>query len=137
MSTQSGKKESAPKVLSGLRVLLVEDSWAIAHATKAVLEAQGAAVLGPAATVAEARELAHSARSDVAVMDLNLDGVMAFDLIEMLRAAGTPVVVTSAYELPPRMAENVVATLRKPFSPDALLQVLQQVSAKSRSAADS
>src|SRR5262245_18470370 len=78
---ESGQSSEAGKVLAGLRVLLAEDSWHIGQALKMVLESEGAAVHGPAVTVSEAQRLAASATSDVAVIDLNLDGVIAFDLI--------------------------------------------------------
>jgi hypothetical protein len=54
-----------PDDLRGLRVLLVEDSPAVADALKQHPELLGATVAGPAATAAEAREIIMGGRPDV------------------------------------------------------------------------
>jgi CheY-like chemotaxis protein len=49
--------------LSGLEILLVEDSWVVGEAVKDLLELLGADVVGPAASTAEAERLLSGARS--------------------------------------------------------------------------
>ena len=44
-------------VFDGVTVLVVEDDFIVAYDMQSLLEEQGARVLGPAATLAEAREL--------------------------------------------------------------------------------
>jgi DNA-binding response OmpR family regulator len=120
---------SGPRALLGLRVLLVEDTWVTAEALKMALEMEGATVIGPAATVTAAHQLAESAVCDVAVVDVNLQGEMTYDLIADLSARSTPVIVMSGYDLPPAMSGNVLAVLRKPFSPELLMQYLREIPA--------
>ena len=60
--------------LTGLDVLLVEDSWDVGQAVKALLELCGATVAGPAATIADAEVLLARRLPDVAIVDLHLRG---------------------------------------------------------------
>ena len=60
--------------LTGLDALLVEDSWDVGQAVKALLELCGATVAGPAATIADAEVLLACHLPDVAIVDLHLRG---------------------------------------------------------------
>jgi CheY-like chemotaxis protein len=60
--------------LTGLNVLLVEDSPAIGEAVKQLLELLGASVAGPAASTAEAENLIAQRLPDVALLDFHLRG---------------------------------------------------------------
>jgi CheY-like chemotaxis protein len=74
-----------PADLRGLRILIVEDSPVVADALKQHLELLGAAVTGPAATTAEAREVILGGRPDVALVDFHLRGENSYTLIAQLR----------------------------------------------------
>lgn len=113
--------------LQGIRVLVVEDGWQVADALKLSLESIGMIVAGPVATSAEARCLAAEHNPDLAVVDVNLNGEMAYDLLKWLHGRGTRVVVISGYEDLPRSLEKFAAILRKPFTATALFATLQQV----------
>jgi CheY-like chemotaxis protein len=117
--------------LSGLRVLLVEDSWHVAKAMQRLLEAFGAHLVGPVATVAEAERLVLERVPDIALVDINLrGGERAYDLIDRLHEQGIGVVVISGYEavtLPPGKA---LAVLQKPVRTENLLAILHQVNAQ-------
>jgi CheY-like chemotaxis protein len=77
--------------LSGLDILLVEDSREIAKATKDLLELLGADVAGPVATTAEAERLLSEHAPDVALVDFHLHGgELADGLIARLREQGVP-----------------------------------------------
>ena len=97
--------------------------------TKTLLENAGAKVVGPAASVAEGAKLAKSERIDVAVMDLNLQGEMADELITTLTGSGITVVVVTAYDAMQSVAECAFATLQKPVSPDILIDTLCRATA--------
>jgi CheY-like chemotaxis protein len=113
--------------LRGLRVLVVEDSWHVANALRSLLAELGADVAGPAATLHDAERLLAIREPQVAIVDINLKGEMAYGLIDNLHARDISVVVISGYAVPQVAASKVAAVLQKPFSAKSLLEVLRQV----------
>ena len=83
-----------------MSILVVEDAWHVAKAMKGVFEQWGMRVLGPAATMLEARRLLATQRPLAALVDVNLRGEMAWDLIDDLREQDIAVVVMSGYAQP-------------------------------------
>src|SRR5215475_1237945 len=84
--------------LNGLRVLLVEDSWHVGIALRNLLQALGAHVDGPAATVAEAERLISDPPPDAALVDFNLrGGERPHGLIGHLHHLGVRVIIISDY----------------------------------------
>jgi CheY-like chemotaxis protein len=117
--------------LRDLQVLVVEDSWHVANALKALLEELGVKVTGPAATPSEAERLRATRKPDVAIVDINRRGEMASGLIDRLNEHGVRVVVISGYAIPQVAQSKVAAVLQKPFSAKALLAILRQASTAS------
>jgi CheY-like chemotaxis protein len=115
--------------LRDLRVLVVEDSWHVAQALKTLLEELGVSVAGPAATLDEAERLLAARAPDVAIVDINLKGEMAYGLIDRLNDKGVRVVVISGYAVPQVAQAKVTAVLQKPFSAKTLLAILRQAAA--------
>jgi CheY-like chemotaxis protein len=115
--------------LQDLRVLVVEDSWHVAGALKALLLELGVKVAGPAASLDEAERLLAAEAPDVAIVDINLKGEMAYGLIDRLNERGIHVVVISGYAVPKVAHTKVAAVLQKPFSAKSLLAVLRKAAA--------
>ena len=112
--------------LSGLRVLIVEDSWQVSTALKDLLVECGADVAGPVATTADAARLVSERTVDVALVDINLrGGELAYDLINHLHAQGIRIVVVTGYADVSIDQEKVAAVLQKPVSGPRLLQSLR------------
>lgn len=107
------------KTLAGRHILLVEDDFFIADDFAATFEGAGATVVGPAATLPQALDLiARTERIDGAVLDINLQGEMAYALADALRARGVPVIFASGYDrgtIPERYAD--VPLCEKPVDP--------------------
>jgi len=80
---------------------------------------------GPAATSADALELATEQKPDVAVVDINLKGEMAYGLIDQLHDKGVRIVVATGYAVP-RLTEKVAAVVQKPFNRTDLLTALRR-----------
>jgi DNA-binding NtrC family response regulator len=122
----SEKRGSRASSLHGVRVLVVEDGWQVANALKISLEQMGMVVAGPVATTAEAQRLATQHSPDLAVVDVNLKGEMAYALMDWLHDRGTRVIVISGYEDLPGSLGKFAGILHKPFTETALLTTLRR-----------
>ncbi|EYD76939.1 putative response regulator receiver (CheY-like protein) [Rubellimicrobium mesophilum DSM 19309] len=107
-------------------ILVVEDEYLLADDLRRDLEAAGARVLGPVASVPEALELIEEAgRVDAAILDVNLAGRMVFPVAEVLSRRGVPFVFATGYErwaLPEAFAR--VPRCDKPLDADEVLRTL-------------
>jgi DNA-binding response OmpR family regulator len=125
-SSNGGVEGRSRPDLRTVRVLIVEDQWHVANALKLFLEAEGMEVCGIAAKTADAWRLATRERPDKALVDINLKGELAYDLIDQLHDQGVGVIVLSGYAvLAPRLAGRVAAVLQKPFRGPELLAALR------------
>jgi len=85
--------------LAGRTILIVEDDFFIAIDLAAIFEGAGATVVGPAATLAEARNLLErTERLDGALLDIILQGEMAYPLADALVARGVTTVFATGYD---------------------------------------
>ena len=125
---QDDRKE--PVSLEGIRTLVVEDGWQVADALTLCLERLGMVVAGPVATVHEAQRLAMLCRPELAVVDVNLKGEMAYELMDWLHDQGVLVIVISGYEDLPRSLGTFAAILHKPFTMAALATTVRRVMAR-------
>ena len=86
-------------LLSGRRILVVEDDFFVADEVTHGLRRHGAEVVGPAPTVAAALALLDgTAALDGAALDVNLGGEMVYPVAEALRRRGVPFVFATGYE---------------------------------------
>jgi CheY-like chemotaxis protein len=130
LQTDDHEPAGSGRDLDGMRILLAEDSWHVAHAIQTVLEHAGAIVLGPAATVADLNRLAAQERFDAIVADINLHGEFSSGALEVLAARGVPVVVITGYSEAPSMVPRAAATLQKPVSADDLIAALRNLAGR-------
>jgi CheY-like chemotaxis protein len=121
----------SPGDLTGLHILLVEDSPDIGELVKTFLELEGTTVAGPAPTAAEARKLMAERQPHVALVDFHLRDGNTYELIARLRGLGVPVVMISgSIECPLPISLEGVTMLEKPFSEAQLLGCLRLLMAK-------
>jgi DNA-binding response OmpR family regulator len=78
-------------------VLIVEDDALIALDLDAELRAAGYTVVGPAGSVARARQLLRDEAIDAAVLDINLGDSTSYEVAAALQAANTPFVFLTGY----------------------------------------
>ncbi len=89
----------ASSPLRDRRILVVEDEYLIAMSLADALENAGSVVVGPASSVDKATQTIDSEpHIDAAVVDVNLGGVRAYAVADMLVARKIPFVFTSGYE---------------------------------------
>lgn len=84
-------------LLRGARVLVVEDEYLLARDIADALRAEGAHVIGPAATSDAAALLIDTEALDCAVLDMNLRGDRSGDVASRLDSQGVGYVVVSGY----------------------------------------
>lgn len=105
-----------------VRVLVIDDSLVVRRAIQGMLTLPEIAVVGHAATGAQALELAVAHRPDVATVDLVLPDVDGKSLIPKLTAMGIRSIIITGAELqsPP---VGTAAVIRKPYGPYSVPQM--------------
>jgi DNA-binding response OmpR family regulator len=72
------------KVLNGLRILVVEDTFLVADSISSALQLRGCLVVGPVPRVQPALELARTEVIEGAILDVNLAGELSFPVADAL-----------------------------------------------------
>lgn len=118
-------------MLSNRRILVVEDEALIALELVTILEDQGAKVVGPVQTVAEALRLIVQTQIDCAILDIKLAGEYAFAVADALSHRHVPFAFLTGFD------DNVVPfrhggrpTIHKPFTSVSILQTINSLIAK-------
>lgn len=113
-----------------LRVMLVEDEALFARAVIKRLGKVGYAC-EQAETMADARALARQFQPDLVLLDMRLPDGNGFDLLGEFSAAGTPVVVMTAYgdvsDAVQAMKQGATDYLKKPVDLEELLLTVEKV----------
>jgi light-regulated signal transduction histidine kinase (bacteriophytochrome) len=114
------------------RILVVEDSFMLLQSLEMMFDDMGWEIVGPATRKADALTFAAEAEFDVALLDVNLDGEMSWDVAALLRQRGIPFVFSTGYDvsalLPPHLAGSAV--IGKPFRIPEAEKLLRQVIAE-------
>lgn len=117
--------------LDGQRILIVEDEVVVSMEVEMALRDAGAEVVGPVSSVTSALAAIASAQQlDLAVLDINLRGVSAYPVAEMLRSRHIPFVFATGYgasEVSPEYAASV-PYLGKPLTMSQLTSALARLS---------
>ena len=108
------------------RVLVVEDEMLVAMLIEDMLDELGYEVVGPALRVQEALALARSELFDLAILDVNLDGVPSFAVADILRERNIPFVFATGYG-PEGVATDHrgAGVVKKPFQLQDLSRALE------------
>ena len=83
--------------LEGKRVLVVEDEAAIAMLLEDMLLDFGCIIVGPAARLSTALDLARRETFDAAILDVNVAGEPIYPVAEALAERGVPLVFSTGY----------------------------------------
>ncbi|WP_292060405.1 MULTISPECIES: response regulator [unclassified Brevundimonas] len=113
-------------VLSGRRVLIVEDESLVAMLLETILGDMGCTVIGPESNVGDGLRVATGETDlDAALLDVNVAGQEVFPIAEALKARGVPFVFSTGYGesgLPEHWRGN--PTVQKPFTDAAIRDAL-------------
>jgi CheY-like chemotaxis protein len=116
------------RLLSGLRVLVVEDEMMLLLMIEGMLGDMGCESLSAAATVKQALALVEAQTFDVAMLDLNLNGDRAYPIADALAARRVPFLFATGYG-----TEGVIEgyrdhpVLRKPYRFHDLVSTLERL----------
>ncbi|HEY1383101.1 MAG TPA: response regulator [Dongiaceae bacterium] len=119
--------------LLGCSILLVEDEAISAIDTKSVLEMAGAKIIGPAYSLRQGFHWLAGHQMDCAVLDINLNDGLVFDLADALAKQNIPIVFLSAHSLnvaPPQHRERRL--VHKPFITFSLIKAIREAVAERR-----
>lgn len=117
------------QILSGKRILVVEDEGLIALDIMSELRRAGCTAIGPALRLETAMTLAAAQKLDAAVLDVFLEGAYSWQLAGTLQAQGVPFLFQTAFgralEFPAAFA--TIPRLEKPLGPDVLRRELSAI----------
>jgi CheY-like chemotaxis protein len=112
--------------LAGLRVLLVEDESLIVMLVEDALTDFGCEIAGVASRFDDAVKKARVLDFDIAILDVNLNGLRTFPIAEIIRSRGIAFVFATGYgamSIPEGL--NAVPVLQKPFAAPELERALR------------
>lgn len=112
-------------MLKGKAILVIEDEPMIAMMLDDLLTDLGCAVVGPALNLVEAQTLLESRNCDAAIIDLNLNGTMAYPVIEALHEKSVPVIVATGYGSNASDLPSGCRMLAKPYTIHHVEQALR------------
>jgi len=109
--------KAEPILSDRYRLLVVEDSFLIVAILENMFEDLGWEMVGPASRLSDALSLAESETFDLALLDVNLNGEMSWEVALALKRRGIPHLFCSGYDLdqilPPGLGGSAV--IRKPY----------------------
>lgn len=99
------------------RTLVVEDSFLVVTLLEEILEGLGWLSVGPATRVVDALELARTGVFDAALLDVNLNGEMSWEVARVLAERGVPFVFSTGYNIKAVLPADLsgTAVISKPF----------------------
>jgi CheY-like chemotaxis protein len=113
------------KMLSGRRVLVVEDEMLLLMTIEDMLADQGCESVTAAATVDQALALVNAQVFDVAMLDLNLNGNQTYAVADALVARGVPFFFSTGYSAHAiRESFHDRPVLRKPYKHEEIVEML-------------
>ena len=120
--------EGAQTVGAQPHILVAEDEFLVYLALEEELRAAGYVVVGPFPSLAATQEAIAREHFDLALLDINMGGEMAWPVADALIAKNIPVIFLSGYGagvLPERFL--ALPRLAKPYDPALLLREIRRV----------
>jgi PAS domain S-box-containing protein len=117
-----------PAMITGKRILVIEDEPLVSMDIVASLEAAGYAVVGPAGTLGKARQLIERERFDAALVDANLAGEPVDEIVAALARQDVPFAFVTGYGregLPKAFAGAPM--VGKPFASQDLYDTVEEL----------
>ncbi len=116
---------------SSQRIAIIEDEPVIGMLLGSIVETLGYDVAANVTDVTAGLQCAQTGWFDLAILDVNLNGVGSFPIADALTARNIPFLLSSGYslkELPERFRKCQI--LQKPFGEEELKYALQKLSSE-------
>ena len=115
------------KAHNAIRVLVVEDEPLIAMDLAAILESNGADVIGPCLSIAEALIALDAEALDAALVDIRLGDGVSFAIADELVRRGVAFAFVTGIAHMREAPENlrIIPLISKPFDPEEILEFLR------------
>ncbi len=99
------------------RILVVEDSFFVVNLLEEIFQDLGWHSVGPATRLADALLLASTGVFDAALLDVNLDGEMSWEVARVLTERRVPFVFSTGYDIETVLPAHLAGTavISKPF----------------------
>jgi two-component SAPR family response regulator len=113
-------------VLIGLKTIIVEDNFAVAHSLSILLQSLRCDVVGMAGNLDDAIDLADSAEYDVAILDISLRDQVVTDVARRVEAKGKRIVYLTGFAGTDLLPQELRAhpCLSKPVRMEALVEAI-------------
>ena len=122
------------------RILVVEDAFLLVSLLQDLFDESGWEMVGPATRIVDALQLARDEVFDAALLDVNLDGTMSWEVAIVLKERGIPFVFGTGYNIAAVLPDDLSGStvIGKPYQLSELQQVIQRAifANSSRSASD-
>jgi DNA-binding response OmpR family regulator len=120
-------------LLSGTRVVIIEDDYYQAHDCRQMLESAGAQVIAISATIPDLDALLARGPIDAVLIDINLGHGLSFDFARELRARAIPFVFLTGYD-PGMLPDDLAGSpyLSKPADGARIIAALASEAAATR-----
>jgi CheY-like chemotaxis protein len=116
------------KLLSGRRILVVEDEMLVLMSIEDMLADLGCESVAAAATVDQAVALIDAKVFNAAMLDMNLNGIKSFPVADKLDALGVPFIFATGYSAQDmREGYRDRPLLNKPIRYEALVEVFTRL----------
>jgi DNA-binding response OmpR family regulator len=113
-------------VLSGLRILVVEDEAIIAWGLADSLESHGCEVVGPAYDLAQAEQLSRDQALNGAILDVNLGSDKVFPVADTLAEGHVPFCFVTGFGVAALRPQDLGRPiLQKPVDPESIVRIAQ------------
>jgi light-regulated signal transduction histidine kinase (bacteriophytochrome) len=111
------------------RILVVEDAFLLVTLLQDVFDALGWEMVGPATRLVDALRLARHETFDAALVDVNLDGTMSWEVALVLKHRGIPFVFGTGYSVSAVLPDGLTGSpvIGKPYQLSELQQVIRRV----------
>lgn len=123
---------SQPMPLSGLRLLIVEDSMLVAMSLEDYMRSMDCREVFKAARIGEAERVVRNHTLDGALLDINLSGEAVYPLADELDRLNVPYIFMTGYGVD-SIAEGYRRrpVLTKPYDPDEMIDLIKATFATS------